>query len=205
MADKYWAQSRNVTFRSGIVSALGTAQYKGFVRVRFPDRDNIESAWLQVLTRGTQGTKHWHIPEIGAQVKCSLDEHDENGSIDGELWSSVDAPVEAATNTQDRTDYSDGTSIVYDTAAHTLTVQLGTSGSATINTPLGNEIALASDGTVLLQDRAGSYIKLNGDGTIKVHGQIVSDSDMVAIGISATQHVHGDVQSGGATTSGPQG
>jgi phage baseplate assembly protein V len=156
--------------RRGIVDQLGTGQWKGYVRVRFPDRDNAQSWWLPVATGGTQGTKRWHMPEIGAQVALNMDEHDEDGCVIGEIWSTVDAPVSPATNTQERTDYSDGTSIVYDTATHTLATSIAAGGTGTIAVAGGASIVLGAGGTATLTDPSGAVLELLNNGTVAVTG-----------------------------------
>src|ERR1700674_4306379 len=65
-------------FRVGLVKQQ---DLKGAgVRVAFPDRDQMLSYWLPILFSKTQNDKSYWIPDIGEQVVCLMDEHDEAGT-----------------------------------------------------------------------------------------------------------------------------
>lgn len=57
-----------------------------------------------------------------------------------------------------------------------------------------------SDGALLVIAKQGVTIT----GNVHVNGTVTATGDVVASGVSLNSHVHGGVQSGGATTSGPQ-
>lgn len=149
-----------MAYRRGLVDQIGTGEWLGYARVRFPDRDNALSWWLPVGTQGAQGTKRWHMPKVGAQVALDMDENDEDGYIHGEVWSKADAPPDGATPDQDRTDYGDGTRIIYDEASHTLTVSLCSGGTGTMSTAAGNQVKLDASGNVLIKGGAGGNVSI---------------------------------------------
>ncbi|HJU29769.1 MAG TPA: phage baseplate assembly protein V, partial [Candidatus Binataceae bacterium] len=66
-------------FRVGLVNAQDPA--KCAVRVAFPDRDQLQSWWLPVVVLKTQNDKSYWLPDIGEQVVCLMDEHDEDGAV----------------------------------------------------------------------------------------------------------------------------
>src|ERR1035437_1268202 len=112
--------------RPGIVSAIemsGSAP-TGRVRVKFPDRGNLESYWLHVIVQNSQDNKRYHGPDRGEQVACIMDEYDENGFVLGAIFSKVDAPTGATTADDDSMTYKDGTVIGYNRETHTVTVNL---------------------------------------------------------------------------------
>lgn len=82
-------------FRTGIVQAQDLVN--GKVRVIFPDYDQMVSWWLFVCVPKTQNDKAYWIPDIGEQVLCFMDEHDEDGAVLGAIYSQVDTtPVQSA-------------------------------------------------------------------------------------------------------------
>ncbi len=62
-------------FRVGLVKQQDLQGAR--VRVAFPDRDQMLSYWLPILFSKTQNDKSYWIPDIGEQVVCLMDEHDE--------------------------------------------------------------------------------------------------------------------------------
>ena len=68
-------------FRVGIVSAQNPATAQ--VRVTFPDRNQMQSWWLGIVVPHTQNDKAYWIPDLGEQVVCLMDEHDEDGAVLG--------------------------------------------------------------------------------------------------------------------------
>jgi phage baseplate assembly protein V len=121
-------------YRIGIVTDQDLAQ--GRVRVRFPDRDQMRSYWLQVVVPKSLADKVFWMPDAGEQVVCLMDECDEAGAVLGAVYSSVDAPpVQSPDKFHLR--FHDGTIIEYDRAAHALTIHLCAGASATVNAPAG--------------------------------------------------------------------
>jgi phage baseplate assembly protein V len=116
----------------------------GRVRVRFPDRDQMRSYWLQVVTPKTLADKAFWMPDDGEQVVCLMDEYDEAGAVLGAVYSTVDTPPVQSPD-KFHLSFRDGTVIEYDRAAHALTVVLCAGASATLNAP--GEVLLESGGS----------------------------------------------------------
>ena len=108
-------------YRRGIVHAVDPAT--GRARVRFPDRDDVVSWWLDVLQPKTHVDKAYWMPDIGEHVACLMDGHDEAGAILGALYSAAD-PVPETSPDQHVVRYGDGAVIGYDRAAHVMTIDL---------------------------------------------------------------------------------
>ena len=224
----YYVQQHPV-FRTGLVTAQNVCV--GQVRVQFPDRDGVVSYWLPVIVPKTQNDKFFFMPDVGEQVVVLMDEHDEYGAVVGSIPSTVDGPPAGMTADKFAAVFKDGTAISYDRGAHLLTVALGAGGSATISTPLGNEVVLGSDGTTLLQDQKGASVKLSNDGNVRVNGNLLvsgtigtfagsfGNGDMTITGtikatdditaglgganVSALGHQHSGVQTGVGNTAAP--
>jgi phage baseplate assembly protein V len=102
-------------YRPGIVTQIDPE--KCVARVRFPDRDDIESHWLAVVQHKTLRDKVYWMPDIDEHVACMMDARDEEGCILGAIYSEADTPPE--TNPDIRRDsYADGCEWMYDREAH---------------------------------------------------------------------------------------
>lgn len=110
-----------VTLKFGFVSAQDVAF--GRVRVRLPDFDDVETAWLAVLHAKTHQDKHWCLPDVGEQVACLLDARGEAGVVLGAFFGARDVPPSGSTADTHVAVFADGTRLAYDRAAHALNVQ----------------------------------------------------------------------------------
>ena len=124
-------------YRIGIVSQQDPSS--GRVRVRFPDRDQMNSYWLQVIVPKTRADKTFWMPDVGEQVVCLMDEFDEAGGVLGAIYSTADPPPSQSPD-KFQVIFRDGTVIEYDRAAHSLTIVLCADASATVNAPGGIEL-----------------------------------------------------------------
>ncbi len=177
----------NGAFRVGLVKTLDPAS--GRIRVVFPDRDQMQSWWLPVIFAKTQNDKVYWMPDVGEQVVCLMDEHDEDGAVIGSIYSSVDTPPSADPD-QAMWNARDGASFAYDRATHALQVAIPSGGTINI-TANGAAIAIDAAGDVTIA--AGGQIKLAGGGAAIARvgdattcpagsGQIVSGSAKVTSG-----------------------
>jgi len=108
-------------FRVGIVQAQDLVNAK--VRVRFPDHDQMTSWWLFVTVPKTQNDKAYWMPDIGEQVLCLMDEHDEDGAVLGAVYSQVDTtPVQSADKWH--LSLKDGAQFEYDRNSHQFLMQV---------------------------------------------------------------------------------
>ena len=71
-------------YSRGIVVELDVQRHR--VRVRFPDRGDLLSPWLEVIVQPYQ----YGLPAEGAQMACLLDEHSESGCVVGVVYSEAD-------------------------------------------------------------------------------------------------------------------
>ncbi len=166
---------------TGIVSAVRLAPTPR-VRVKFPDRGNLESFWLRVLSSNTQNNKDFWMPDVGEQVECLLDEKFRNGIVLGSSYSAADVPPAAMTLDRRRTQFKDNASYGYDRAnhlldhlaqdgaifkydatAHAMTFALPNGASATI-TANGATIQIDTSGNVNISPGSGGKIVLAGGG-----------------------------------------
>lgn len=107
------------TLRFGIVSAVDAATHR--VRVRLPDLDDLETAWLPVLTLRAHRDRVEHLPDVGEHVALLLDPHGEDGVVLGAIFSARDpSPGGGPDITAAR--FGDGTVVEYDRAARRLTI-----------------------------------------------------------------------------------
>jgi len=103
--------------RLGIVQAQDPTL--GRLRVTFDEFDQMLSYWLPVVVPKTQNDKAYWLPDIGEQVVCLMDGHDESGVVIGAIYSQADVtPVQSADKFH--LGFKDGTTIEYDRAAHVL-------------------------------------------------------------------------------------
>lgn len=156
----HFALQRHPAFRPGLVQDQDPAT--GRVRVQFPDRDNVISWWLPVVTPKSQNDKIYWLPDVGEQVVVLMDEHDEYGAVMGSIFSEPDAPPAGMTADKFHVTFKDGTAVEYDRAAHALSV-VGGSGA-----------------TIKLTDGAGTYVYLSNDGNVRVHGNLLVDGSVTA-------------------------
>ena len=107
-------------FRVGKVSSVNPDN--DTVRVVFPDKNNMVTAELPVLNRGSKVVKDYWLPDIGEQVLCLfLPNGNSQGFCVGSYFSDVDAPVVMDANIR-RQDFGDGTYIEYNRSTHELTI-----------------------------------------------------------------------------------
>lgn len=139
--------------RIGIVRALDAAAAR--VRVVFADHDQMQSWWLPVVVPKAQSDKVYWMPDIGEQVVCLMDEHDEAGAVLGAIYSSAD-PAPVSSPDKFHLGFHDGTVIEYDRVAHSLNITLCAEAIATVGAPGG--ITLKSGGSQVTVSPAGVAI-----------------------------------------------
>lgn len=174
-------------FRVGIVKAQDAANCR--VRVTFPDRNQLTSWWLPICVPKSQDDKAYWVPDVGEQVVCMMDEHDEDGTVLGAIYSTVDLPPVASVDKW-HISMKDGAIFEYDRAAHSLNLSLPSGAVLTVSAN-GAVVEIDSSGNLLLNSNAaiklaggGPAIARIGDATICPAGQgsIVSGSSKVQSG-----------------------
>ncbi|MGH7917527.1 MAG: phage baseplate assembly protein V [Candidatus Binataceae bacterium] len=162
-------------FRVGIVSAQDPASAR--VRVVFPDRDQLQSWWLPIVVAKTHRDKMYYLPDVGEQVVCLMDAHDEDGAVLGAIYSTVDqTPAQSLDKFQ--ISFADGSAFEYDRGVHALSVTLA--GGATF--------ALSANGASVKLDASGNLI-LTAAGEIELGGS----------GLKAVARLGDEVSVGGQT------
>ncbi|OAM73771.1 phage baseplate assembly protein V [Devosia elaeis] len=93
-------------------------------RVQFPDHDNVQSFWLQVLQGKTKSDKTYWMPVTGEHVVVIMDKGEEAGVIAGAIYSEADAPPSSDPNVHTIV-YGDGASLTYDKGSQTFMLSVG--------------------------------------------------------------------------------
>jgi phage baseplate assembly protein gpV len=171
------------TLRLGIVQAQDTSL--GRVRVTFNEFDHMLSYWLPVVVPKTQNDKAYWLPDVGEQVVCLMDSHDEDGVVIGAIYSQVDTtPVQSGDKWH--LGFKDGSTFEYDRAAHQLSLTF-------------------SDNAVIKYDAGAHALSLtfNDQATLKydaaAHVVSIAPSDGTTIKYDATEHVFSFLGCAGAT------
>ncbi len=170
----------------GEVSALDHKTCR--LRVRLDDRDGLQTYWLQIPQRNTQGTQRRPLmPELGEQVAVLLDADGVGGVYLGGIYSTAEPPPVVDEDTE-YVRYSDGTVASYDREAGVMTldcvgdVVLKCAGSITIEA--GQSVWVKSPSMTLdvLQ------VTLNGD--LQVIGSIEATGTILDVGGNSNHHSH---------------
>lgn len=150
-------------FRTGVVNRVDIQTAR--IRVVFLDRDHMSSYWLPIVVPKTQNDKSYWIPDVGEQVVCLMDDHDEAGAVLGSIYSTTDLPpVQSADKYH--FSFNDGASFEYDRAAHTFSVSLPSPATLSV-TASGASIEIDTDGNIKVVPAAGGQIQLGIAGGLK--------------------------------------
>lgn len=118
------------------------------IRVRLDERDGVQSWWLHVPQRHTQGTQSRPLlPELGEQVAVLLDADGVGGVYLGGIYSTAEPPPVIDEDT-DFVRFRDGTTVTYDAAGGALEVvcvgSISLQAATTIQLQAGESIALVA-------------------------------------------------------------
>ena len=181
-----------VELEYGEVSAV---DYPGCrIRVRLDDRDGVQSYWLNVPQRNTQGTKRRPLmAELGEQVAVLLDADGVGGVYLGGIYSTAEPPPVVDANT-DYVRFSDGTVSTYDRAAGVMTLDcvgaLLLKCGRNITVEAGEPVVVnAPSATLNIPD-----VNLNGNlkmkGILQVDGNITATGTIMDAGGNSNHHQH---------------
>ncbi|MCX2546589.1 phage baseplate assembly protein V [Pseudomonas sp. COW5] len=158
------------------------------LRVRLDDRDGLQTYWLNIPQRNTQGTQRRPLmPELGEQVAVLLDADGVGGVYLGGIYSTAEPPpvVDEDTN---YVRYSDGTVTTYDRAAGVMTVQCV--GSLVLK--CGRDITIETSEPVVVKALSATLdipqVTLNGD--LQVEGDIHVAGRIMDVGGNSNHHSH---------------
>ncbi|MBP5958130.1 phage baseplate assembly protein V [Pseudomonas anatoliensis] len=158
------------------------------LRVRLDDRDGLQTYWLQIPQRNTQGTQRRPLmPELGEQVAVLLDADGAGGVYLGGIYSTAEPPPVVDEDT-DYVRYSDGTVAAYDRAAGVMTLECV--GEVVLK--CGGDITIETTGIVLLKAPSGivdiQQVTINGD--LLVNGDINAVGKITDVGGNSNHHSH---------------
>lgn len=147
------------------------------LRVRLDDRDGVQTYWLNIPQRNTQGTQCRPLmPEIGEQVAVLLDADGVGGVCLGGIYSTAEPPPVVDEDTE-FVRYSDGTVVAYDRARGALTIncvgalKVGCGGSVTIEAT--QPLVIKASSATLDIPRVALKGDLNVRGDIHATGSII--------------------------------
>ena len=168
-------------FRVGIVKTQDVANCR--VRVTFPDRNQMTSWWLPIAVPKSQNDKAYWIPDVGEQVICLMDEHDEDGAVLGSIYSTADTPPVSSADKWHVT-MKDGATFEYDRSSHALAMSI----------PSGGTVSITANRATIQIDESGN-INLTAAADIGLVTNSHNDSVNGIINVY-NSHTHPDPQGG---------
>lgn len=158
------------------------------IRVRLDDRDGVESYWLNVPQRNTQGTQRRPLmPELNEQVAVLLDSDGVGGVYLGGVYSTAEPPPVVDEDT-DYVRFSDGTISTYDRAAGVMT--LDCVGALLVK--CGRNITVEAGEPVVVKAPSATLdipqVALNGN--LQVNGNINATGTIMDAGGNSNHHSH---------------
>ncbi|GLH33991.1 baseplate protein [Pseudomonas sp. BR1R-5] len=175
-----------VELEYGEVSAVDYLRCR--IRVRLDDRDGVESYWLNVPQRNSQGTKSRSLmPELGEQVAILLDADGVGGVYLGGVYSTTEPPPVVDENTA-YIRYRDGTVVAYDCDAGVMTVN--NVGDLLVKCARG--VTVEAGEPVLVKAPAATLeipqVALKGN--LQVEGNISATGTIMDAGGNSNHHTH---------------
>jgi len=171
----------------GIVTALDYATNR--VRVRLPERDDIETYWLHVPQTNTVGVQRRAIlPAVGEQVAVLLDDDGSGGTLQGGVYHTGNPPPVTDPDTE-YVRFADGASVTYNQATHAFTLEGAVSVTVIANTVLVQAASATVQADAVTLDAAQTSCT----GNLTVTGSLT----MGAGASGATATMNGNVQVNG--------
>lgn len=164
------------------------------IRVRLDDRDGVESYWLNVPQRNTQGTQRRPLmPELNEQVAVLLDSDGVGGVYLGGVYSTAEPPPVIDEDT-DYVRYSDGTISTYDRKAGLMTLD----SVGALRLKCGRGITVEAGEPVVVKAPSASLdipeVSLNGNlkmkGNLLVDGNVEATGTVIDGGGNSNHHTH---------------
>jgi phage baseplate assembly protein V len=170
----------------GEVSAI---DYPGCrIRVRLDERNGVESYWLQVPQRNTQGTQRRPLmPELGEQVAILLDGDGVGGVCLGGVYSSAEPPPVVGEDT-DFVRYSDGTTVTYDRAAGVMT--LDCVGEVLVKCTRGVSIETGAPVMIKAPEVTLDAAQVTVNGDLQVKGDVNATGAVMDAAGNSNHHSH---------------
>lgn len=193
-------------FKFGVVQAVDAARAR--VRVQFADLDGMVSDWLPVLAKSSRLTHEVWPLDPGDHVACLMDERAEAGVVLGAIYSDAEPPPVASADKYHAA-FSDGTTVEYDRASHTLAVNCAgpvnliaagpvtvQAPAVTVQSPLVTIDAAQTTitGHLTVQNgidvAGGSGVASAVTGNLSVNGNISATGSIVDAGGNTNHHSH---------------
>ncbi|WP_416739212.1 phage baseplate assembly protein V [Pseudomonas sp. NFX71] len=175
-----------VELEYGEVSAIDHKTCR--IRVRLADRDNVESYWLNIPQRNTQGTQRRPLmPELGEQVAVLLDSDGVGGVYLGGIYSIAEPPPVVDEDT-DYVRFSDGTVSTYDRVSRLMT--LDCAGALLLK--CGKNITIQA-GEPLVVNAPSATLEIPQvtlKGNLQVTGDIQATGTIMDAGGNSNHHSH---------------
>lgn len=158
------------------------------IRVRLDDRDGVESYWLHVPQRNTQGTQRRPLmPELGEQVAVLLDADGVGGVYLGGIYSTAEPPPVVDKDT-DYVRFSDGTVSTYNRAAGIMT--LDCVGEMFLKCGRGVTIDAAEPVVVRAPSATLNIPQVTLNGDLQVKGNINATGEIIDSEGNSNHHTH---------------
>ncbi|MDH4869804.1 phage baseplate assembly protein V [Pseudomonas sp. BN515] len=175
-----------VELEYGEVSAVDFKNCR--IRVRLDERDGVQSYWLHVPQRNTQGTQRRPLmPELGEQVAVLLDADGVGGVFLGGVYSTAEPPPVVDQDT-DYVRFSDGTLVTYDREAHVLAVDCV--GATTLKCALGLSVETGAPVVVKAPSAFLEIPQVALTGDLVVDGNIHATGTIMDDGGNSNHHSH---------------
>lgn len=150
------------------------------IRVRLDERDGVQSYWLNVPQRHTQGTKSRSLmPEIGEQVAVLLDTDGVAGVYLGGVYSTAEPPPVVDQDT-DLVRFRDGTTVAYDSAAGAMEI----SCVGIVRLQAAQSVTVKALNVVLDTPQATL------EGNLQVNGNVSATGTVMDAGGNSNHHSH---------------
>ena len=158
------------------------------LRVRLDDRDGVQTYWLNIPQRNTQGTQRRPLmPEIGEQVAVLLDADGVSGVCLGGIYSTAEPPPVVDEDTE-FVRYSDGTVVAYDRAAGVMRLEC----VGPLSVRCEGHVTLESNEYVLIKATSAKLeiLQVTLIGNLQVKGDIDATGKIMDAGGNSTNHSH---------------
>ncbi|MDD2105717.1 phage baseplate assembly protein V [Pseudomonas asiatica] len=175
-----------VELEYGEVSAIDYLTCR--IRVHLDDRDGVESYWLNVPQRNSQGTKSRPLmPELGEQVAVLLDADGVGGVYLGGVYSTAEPPPVVDESTA-YIRYRDGTVVAYDCDAGVMTLE--NVGDLLVKCGRGVTVSAGEPVLVKAPSAVLEIPEVELKGNLKVDGNIDATGTIMDVGGNSNHHSH---------------
>lgn len=170
----------------GEVSAIDYLSCR--IRVRLGDRDGLQTYWLNIPQRNTQGTKRRPLmPELGEQVAVLLDADGVGGVYLGGVYSTAEPPPVVDEDT-DFVRFSDGTVSSYNRKAGVMTLECV--GALIVKCGRGITVEAGEPLVVKAPSATLDILQVTLNGDLQVNGNVNATGTVMDVGGNSNHHHH---------------